>query len=541
MSAIASDFDHDGVDDANDNCAEVSNIAQRDTDSDGYGNRCDPDFDNNLQVDGSDANYLLSVFYSADPKADLDGDGHVDFRDMAILGRHYGELRGVSPSAIQPAARYGGPTGSIFTQPTGIRGEPGSEIALEIVWDFHENATIGGGFDVSYDEDKLEFVSWEAEPVGDPGFGREPDQLTGLLSGIAFGEFVVGITGPHVVGTLTMEVIDSGNSTITLADTQSVGGPFVTIDTFQVIPIDYSGTVVNGPVPKQPTISTDSFVLDQGAVVVNTSTTAEMTVTNIGNSDLLLGSVGVKDALAPPFSFVAEGCSSQTLAPGKSCGITVAFAPTNATAFTDSFDIPSNDPVRPLLSVTMAGVATLDNEPNLVIPAYDHPIFLGAISPGQSRNGSFSVHNRGTANLVIGSIGDKDELNPPLSFRFDNCSGVTLAPLENCGVGVRFDYAPGEFVDTFNIPSNDPDTPQFIATVLAEGLPPPSLDVSGTTQGVGDSIFLDCTNRTTGERVAAVVSTSKPWSCRGTGLTISDGDEIGVLLNGRAEAAGVDQ
>jgi hypothetical protein len=44
--AFGADADGDGVDDSGDNCTLIVNPNQCDTDSDGYGNHCDGDFDN---------------------------------------------------------------------------------------------------------------------------------------------------------------------------------------------------------------------------------------------------------------------------------------------------------------------------------------------------------------------------------------------------------------------------------------------------------------------------------------------------------------
>ena len=94
------DSDSDGLIDSKDNCILVANPAQRDTDTDGYGNYCDPDFDNNLMVNASDLSYLKSTFFTADPDADLDGSGSVSAGDLAILKSFYFELPG--PSGLQP-------------------------------------------------------------------------------------------------------------------------------------------------------------------------------------------------------------------------------------------------------------------------------------------------------------------------------------------------------------------------------------------------------------------------------------------------------
>jgi hypothetical protein len=56
------DGDGDGVPDGCDNCTEVVNASQTDTDADGYGNACDGDFNNNGVVDFADYGRFRAMF-----------------------------------------------------------------------------------------------------------------------------------------------------------------------------------------------------------------------------------------------------------------------------------------------------------------------------------------------------------------------------------------------------------------------------------------------------------------------------------------------
>ena len=56
----AVDTDLDGVDDSIDNCTTIANASQNDSNADGFGNRCDPDFDQNCTVNSSDESPLPS-------------------------------------------------------------------------------------------------------------------------------------------------------------------------------------------------------------------------------------------------------------------------------------------------------------------------------------------------------------------------------------------------------------------------------------------------------------------------------------------------
>lgn len=94
------DTDGDGVTDSADNCVLVRNPAQRDTDRDGYGNYCDPDFNNDLVVNAVDVAYLKDRFFTSDRHADLDGNRTVNAADLAILrSMYFGEP---GPSGIVP-------------------------------------------------------------------------------------------------------------------------------------------------------------------------------------------------------------------------------------------------------------------------------------------------------------------------------------------------------------------------------------------------------------------------------------------------------
>lgn len=94
------DADQDGIADTIDNCVEMSNPAQRDTDGDGFGNFCDADLDNNMKVDFGDLAIMRRVFFTSDPDADLNGDASVSFGDLAIMKRGFFQSPG--PSGLVP-------------------------------------------------------------------------------------------------------------------------------------------------------------------------------------------------------------------------------------------------------------------------------------------------------------------------------------------------------------------------------------------------------------------------------------------------------
>ena len=94
------DTDGDGIADDMDNCLGVFNPDQRDTDGDGFGNRCDADFNNDGVVNFADLAIFRSRFGTTNPDADLNGDGVVNFADLAIFNTLFGKPPG--PSAVLP-------------------------------------------------------------------------------------------------------------------------------------------------------------------------------------------------------------------------------------------------------------------------------------------------------------------------------------------------------------------------------------------------------------------------------------------------------
>jgi len=85
LQATATDTDGDGVTDDVDNCSNVSNPAQTDSNGDGFGNACDADLNNDCVVNSTDLGLLRLVFFTADADADLDGDGLVNATDLGLM------------------------------------------------------------------------------------------------------------------------------------------------------------------------------------------------------------------------------------------------------------------------------------------------------------------------------------------------------------------------------------------------------------------------------------------------------------------------
>ncbi|MDH5388254.1 MAG: hypothetical protein OEY06_07385 [Gammaproteobacteria bacterium] len=80
------DTDADGVLAYDDNCDNLSNPDQQDTDADGFGNGCDADFNNDGVVNSLDIGFFRSMFFtSGNIDADLNADGVVNSLDIGLF------------------------------------------------------------------------------------------------------------------------------------------------------------------------------------------------------------------------------------------------------------------------------------------------------------------------------------------------------------------------------------------------------------------------------------------------------------------------
>ncbi len=80
-----------------------------------------------------------------------------------------------------------------------------------------------------------------------------------------------------------------------------------------------------------------------------------ISIQNAGSSNLNIGAIAQANPLSAPFSILNDNCSGAQMAPLQTCTLQVRFSPTSRGPFNDSFDIPSNDPDRNSVTVSISG------------------------------------------------------------------------------------------------------------------------------------------------------------------------------------------
>jgi hypothetical protein len=235
------------------------------------------------------------------------------------------------------------------------------------------------------------------------------------------------------------------------------------VDNIQAVPAPNIAVTDSAP-------PADDLQLPFGEAAVGSASEQTVTVTNLGDLNLTLGTI---TGPASPFAVVSDGCSGQTLVPTASCTLTLRFAPTAEGSANGSIVVPSDDPDQNPVTVTLTGTGAVPgiSVTDSISPADDGQLPFGVMPVGSTSDQTVTVANVGTADLAIGTI-----TGPAVPFVIvtDGCSAQTLAPAANCTVTVRFTpVAAGPFTGSIAIPSNDPDS----ALV--------TLQVSGEAKGSG--------------------------------------------------------
>ncbi|RZI86815.1 MAG: choice-of-anchor D domain-containing protein [Rubrivivax sp.] len=226
-----------------------------------------------------------------------------------------------------------------------------------------------------------------------------------------------------------------------------------------------------------PSFSIPSGTLTPSATVGTPSNTST-TISNVGNADLVLGTLSFSGAQASEFSLAAGNtCTAGlTLTPSSNCTLTVRFDPAAAGTRNASLSITHNATGSPQ-AVTLTGTASPAPTPSVTLSAAS--LAFADTQLGSSSQLTLTVGNNGQAPLVFSSIG----VSGAAAANYVNtgtCStGTPLAVSGQCTVIVTFSpSALGARAATLNINSNASNSPTVAMSLSGNGIPVPAPLVS---------------------------------------------------------------
>ncbi len=365
-----------------------------------------------------------------------------------------------------------------------------------------------------------------------------------------------------------------GSVTLTIPPVITALTPKGTIIPFEAFVEDNTGVrayaATSVIVADQAKITVNALNTVFGNVEVGTSSEQIVTVTNDGNVNLDIGAIAIVNPVAAPFSIptVTDKCSNTVLVPAGECTLTVQFTPNAISLFNDSFDIPSNDPDTPSVTVSLKGLGFIPvtniTVTDSVVPVDDHQVAFGELAVGGTSDQTVTVTNNGNVPLDLKTVAFSDFLAAPFRTLNDNCSGTNLLPAGECTLTVRFEpTAVGPFNDTFDIPLNAPGQSLVTVSVIGTGVignaaptlptlvfpgnggtvvgPDVSFGWSRSSDSDGDTItyvITACTNTalTNGCVTESNIAALKNKSVNYAGLSLGFGLVIGFVMIGNSKS-----
>ena len=213
--------------------------------------------------------------------------------------------------------------------------------------------------------------------------------------------------------------------------------------------------------------------VDFGGVPIGQSAAQILSVRNTGSEALSISSIQTSDP-----AFTVQGETVFRLEPDASRELVVSFAPTSGGAQQASLAIQSDDPDEPTVTVSLSGSGL--GVPRVAVEPSQ--LQFGDVALGQSAEQSLTVHNTGTANLVVHDIQSGDP-----AFGVTGATSFELAPGDFRDVAITFSpAASGALQATLSILSNDPEQPAITVALAGTGAGEPDIVVETTEIGFGE-------------------------------------------------------
>jgi hypothetical protein len=221
-----------------------------------------------------------------------------------------------------------------------------------------------------------------------------------------------------------------------------------------------------------PIASVKPLAIDYGPVAVGFPVVRRLLVTNqgVGGSDPSRDALVVSAIDAPAlaaFDVPTGGTTPITVAPGSSKVIEVRFNPTAVGPAQDSLTLHTNDATHPTIAVSLKGEGVLvGNCDYELVPSATPGLQFGIISRGRRSTLTFSIHNAGVTDCIIGKLELDQSTNTAFTLPNGPLYGQRLAPGDRLFTDVQFappgSTQPGtDFAGIVNINISSTRTPSI--------------------------------------------------------------------------------
>jgi hypothetical protein len=216
------------------------------------------------------------------------------------------------------------------------------------------------------------------------------------------------------------------------------------------------------------------------STIVGLTTSTTVTLTNTGDAVMNLFQLVLVNSSGAAFSKSATTCAS-TLAPGASCTVTIAFAPTSPTNYSAHLDITGNFIGPTTVSIPLNGTGLT---PPPAVQLNPTSLSFGSQNLGTSSvPRTVTLTNTGGSVLVFSSIVSSSAEFPLAPAAAGDCLGNSVPAGGSCAIRVSFaPSALGSRTATITITDNAFDSPQTVA-LSGTGAPAlsPTLSLSASS------------------------------------------------------------
>jgi len=296
--------------------------------------------------------------------------------------------------------------------------------------------------------------------------GNAPLNVTGqTLGGTNAPDFVIN----HSSGT---PIAPAGSDYIEIRFSPSAAGgrtAALTVTSndpnFPSLTVSLSGSGTTGA---QPHITVSQTTLDFGTTAPGTPVDRDLVISNTGSASLTINAQNVTGQ-----SFALTSSAAGTIPAGGNATARLRFNPSSPGGYNGAFEISSNDPASPTVTVTLRGIGGSAAGPRIALGAT--VLDFGNVAVLQSKEMDLEVRNIGSSDLVISAqlIAGADALH----FSITQAAASPVAAGGNTTVRIRhLPTSGGAKVAILRMITNDPGMPTaeiaLISTAVGTGSPP---------------------------------------------------------------------